>query len=158
MKLKRTETQIAAQQFRSRGYWVVGALVLCGLGILARAIDLQVLKHGFLAEQGAERFMRNARIPAHRGSVTDRFGEPLAVSTPVDTVWANASEVNTAPEKLPMLAKVLQRDPDWLTRRITSNLESQYLVLAKQLQPDGRCVAENAIGEHDVGTAVTHRG
>ena len=136
MKLKRTETQIAAQQFRSRGYWVVGALVLCGLGILARAIDLQVLKHGFLAEQGAERFMRNARIPAHRGSVTDRFGEPLAVSTPVDTVWANASEVNTAPEKLPMLAKVLQRDPDWLTRRITSNLESQYLVLAKQLQPD----------------------
>jgi len=136
MKLKRTETQIAARQFRSRGYWVIGALVICGLGILARAIDLQVLKHGFLAEQGAERFMRNARIPAHRGSVTDRFGEPLAVSTPVDTVWANASEVNTVPDKLPLLAKVLQRDPDWLSRRITSNLESQYLVLAKQLQPD----------------------
>ena len=128
MKLKRTETQTAARQFRQRGYWVTAVLVACALGILLRAIDLQVVKHGFLVEQGDERFMRNARIPAHRGSVFDRFGEPLAVSTPVETVWANASELAAAPDKFSTLAVAIGREQDWLTRRITSNLDSQYLV------------------------------
>ena len=136
MKPRRTEAQSAARQFRLRGYAVLTALAVGAAAIMVRAVDLQVLKHGFLAEQGAERFMRNARIPAHRGEVLDRFGEPLAVSTPVDTVWADPSELAASADQLPGLAKALQRDPDWLTRRVTSNLESQYLVLAKQLQPD----------------------
>jgi cell division protein FtsI (penicillin-binding protein 3) len=136
MKFRRTEAQSAARQFRVRGWFVLGALVLCAGAIVVRAVNLQVTKHGFLAEQGAERYMRNARIPAHRGQILDRFGEPLAVSTPVDTVWANPSELAAAPDQLARLAKALNRDVDWLTRRLTSNLESQYLVLAKQLQPD----------------------
>ena len=111
-------------------------LLLGAAGIMLRAVDLQVLKHGFLAEQGAERFMRNAKIPAHRGAVFDRYGEPLAVSTPVDTVWTNSRELAAAPEQFPRLAKALSRDREWLTRRVTTNLDSTYLVLAKQLQPD----------------------
>ncbi|HXQ64489.1 MAG TPA: penicillin-binding transpeptidase domain-containing protein [Steroidobacteraceae bacterium] len=136
MKWKRTEAQSAARQFRLRGWWVLAALALGAVAIVLRAVDLQVLKHGFLAEQGAERFMRNAKIPAHRGAIVDRFGEPLAVSTPVDTVWAIPSELAAAPDQLPRLAKALSRDREWLIRRVTSNLESQFLVLAKQLQPD----------------------
>ena len=136
MKWKRTEAQNAARQFRLRGLWVLGAIGAVAVGILVRAIDLQVLRHNFLAEQGAERFMRTAKIPAHRGAILDRFGEPLAVSTPVDTVWANPSELAAAPDQLPRLAKALGRDRDWLVRRVTTNEESQYLVLAKQLQPD----------------------
>jgi cell division protein FtsI (penicillin-binding protein 3) len=136
MKWKRTEAQSAARQFRIRSRFVLGALVLCAGAIVLRAVNLQVTRHGFLAEQGAERYMRNARIPAHRGQIVDRFGEPLAVSTPVDTVWASPGELAAAADQLPRLAKALSRDPEWLTRRVTSNLDSQYLVLAKQLQPD----------------------
>jgi cell division protein FtsI (penicillin-binding protein 3) len=136
MKPKRTEAQDQSKQFRGRALLILGALVLVGCGVVARAVDLQVLKHGFLAEQGAERYMRTARIPAHRGAIVDRFGEPLAVSTPVDTIWANPQELANAPEQFERLAKALNRDKAWLTRRVTSNLESQYLVLAKQLQPD----------------------
>ncbi len=136
MKLKRTEAQSAARQFRVRGWFVLAALVLCAGAIVARALNMQVINHGFFAKEGAERFMRNARIPAHRGQVLDRFGEPLAVSTPVDTVWADPSELKDSPEQIARLAKGLNRDVDWVTRRVTSNLESQYLVLAKQLQPD----------------------
>ena len=136
MKVRRTEAQNSAYQFKQRGWWVIGVLALVAIVVIGRAVDLQVLKHGFLAEQGAERFMRNAKIAAHRGAIVDRFGEPLAVSTPVDTVWVNPTELAAAPDQLPKLAKALGRDNDWLTRRVTSNLESQYLVLAKQLQPD----------------------
>jgi cell division protein FtsI (penicillin-binding protein 3) len=136
MKLKRTEAQSAARQFRVRGWFVLGALVLCAGAMVWRASYLQVYYKDFLEKQGNDRFMRNARIPAHRGQVLDRFGEPLAVSTPVDTVWANARVLVESPEQLARLAKALNRDVDWLTRRVTSNAESPYLVLAKQLQPD----------------------
>lgn len=136
MKWKQTEAQAEARQFRIRSLVVLGAIVVVAVAVVIRAIDLQVLKHGFLAEQGAERFMRTARIPAHRGAIVDRFGEPLAVSTPVDTVWVNPQELAQAPEQFGRLAKALSRDKAWLARRVSSNLQSQYLVLAKQLQPD----------------------
>jgi len=136
MKLKRSEAQSSARQFRLRGYWVVGALLLGASGIVGRAVYLQVLNQHFLAEQGAERYMRNASVPAHRGAILDRSGEPIAVSTPVDTIWAVPKELAGAADQLPVLAKELQRDEDWLVRRVTSNLDSSYLVLAKQLQPD----------------------
>ena len=136
MKMKRTEARSDARQFRVRGWFVLTALGLGALVIASQAVWLQVHKKKFLETQGEERFMRSVKIPAHRGAVIDRFGEPLAVSTPVDTVWANPQELAAAPDQLPRLAKALSRDREWLTRRITSNLESQYLVLAKQLQPD----------------------
>jgi cell division protein FtsI (penicillin-binding protein 3) len=136
VKWQRTEAQAEAHQFRVRSYVVLGAIVVVAIAVVVRAIDLQVLKHGFLAEQGAERFMRTARIPAHRGAIVDRFGEPMAVSTPVDTVWVNPQELAQAPEQFGRLAKALSRDKAWLARRVSTNLQSQYLVLAKQLQPD----------------------
>jgi cell division protein FtsI (penicillin-binding protein 3) len=136
MKLKRSEAQSSARQFRLRGYWVLGILLVAAGGLLGRAVYLQVLNQRFLAEQGAERYMRIASIPAHRGAILDRSGEPIAVSTPVDTVWVIPKELASAADQLPVLAKELQRDEDWLTRRVTSNLDSSYLVLAKQLQPD----------------------
>jgi len=136
VKHKRTEAKSDALQFRTRGWFVLGAIVLGAVAILSRAVDLQVFNHAILKERGDERFMRNAKIPAHRGAMVDRFGEPLAVSTPVDTVWAVPKDVAASADQLPRLAKALNRDPEWLTRRVTSNLDSQYLVLAKQLQPD----------------------
>ena len=136
MKWKRTEAQSAARQFRLRGWWVLGMLSLAAGAIVGRAVYLQFINQRFLAEQGAERFTRAMKIPAHRGAIVDRFGEPLAVSTPVDTVFANARELAAVPDRFAILAKALSRDREWLTRRIASDLDSQFLVLAKQLQPD----------------------
>jgi cell division protein FtsI (penicillin-binding protein 3) len=136
MKWKRSVGRDEAGQFRLRGRIVGGVLGLVAAALLARAVDLQVLKHGFLASQGEERFSRMQRIPAHRGSITDRYGEPLAVSTPVDTVWVDPAVLAGQPDQLPRLAKALGRDLTWLTRRVSSSLDSQYLVLAKQLQPE----------------------
>src|SRR5579859_2800212 len=77
------------------------------LGLVGRAVYLQVLDQGFLVGQGKERHLRVEEIPAHRGMILDRNGEPLAVSTPVDSVWMNPQELSEAPGKLPELAKVL---------------------------------------------------
>ncbi|MCX7055725.1 MAG: penicillin-binding transpeptidase domain-containing protein [Proteobacteria bacterium] len=136
MKLKRSEAQSSARQFRLRGYWVVGALLLGASGIVGRAVYMQVLSPQFFVDQGDERFMRNVKIPAHRGAILDRAGEPIAVSTPVDTVWVVPKELATAADQFSVLAKALQRDEEWLARQVTSHLDTPYLVLARQLQPD----------------------
>src|SRR5260221_368600 len=75
--------------FRLRLVVLFGLLLAAGVGLAGRAVQLQLLQHRFLASEGAARFTRVAAISAHRGTITDRYGEPLAVSTPVDSAWAN---------------------------------------------------------------------
>jgi cell division protein FtsI (penicillin-binding protein 3) len=114
-------------------------MVLIGLGatgLIARAIELQLLDHGFLAKQGDDRSMRVVKIVAHRGAITDRNGEPLAVSTPVDSVWVNPQELKDNIDELPRLAKALKEDQQWLARRITSNLDREFLYLVRHLPPE----------------------
>jgi cell division protein FtsI (penicillin-binding protein 3) len=115
---------------------VLGLVSLGALGLIVRAVDLQWLDHGFLVEQGDARSMRVAKIAAHRGTVTDRWGEPLAVSTPVDTVWANPQELNDNIDELPRLARALKLDRQFLARRITSNLDREFLYLERHMSPE----------------------
>jgi len=131
----RGRTESTPASFRWRVLTVFGALAIAASALVWRAIDLQLVDRGFLVSQGDARFSRVAEIAAHRGSVTDRFGEPLAISTPVDSVWANPKELALASDQLPRLAKALKRDKTQLERRITSNLDREFLYLARHLQP-----------------------
>ena len=111
-----------------------GVLTLAAAGLLWRAVNLQWLDRDFLQRQGDARIQRVADIAAHRGTITDRFGEPLAVSTPVDSIWANPRELAAAIDKLPQLAKALNRNKTELTQRITSNLDREFLYLSRHMQ------------------------
>jgi len=111
--------------------------IMCaGLLLEGRILYLQVLEADFLSAQGDDRHLRAVQISAHRGSITDRHGEPLAVSTPVDSIWANPQELRTAMERLGELARVLELDEDWLARRITSSLDREFVYLRRHLRPD----------------------
>jgi cell division protein FtsI (penicillin-binding protein 3) len=125
-----------AKSYRWRSI-VVLVLVLSGASLLvARAVELQLLDHGFLASQGDARSMRVVKIAAHRGAITDRNGEPLAVSTPVDSVWVNPQELNDNIDQLPRLARALKEDQQTLARRITSNLDREFLYLVRHMPPE----------------------
>ena len=91
---------------------------------------------GFLAKQGDDRSMRVVKIAAHRGAITDRNGEPLAVSTPVDSIWVNPQELNENIDQLPKLARALKEDQQTLARRITSNLDREFLYLVRHMPPE----------------------
>ena len=76
---------------------LVLTLLIAMVGALAwRIVDLHVFDHDFLKGQGDARSVRHIPIPAHRGLITDRNGEPLAVSTPVTTLWGNGKELQAA--------------------------------------------------------------
>jgi cell division protein FtsI (penicillin-binding protein 3) len=123
------------EQFRSRLRVVLGVLVLIAVALVARAVDLQLFDEGFLEGQGDARFTRVAKLSAVRGGIYDRNGEPLAASTPVDTVWACPPEVMRAADQIPRLAEALNRDKKWLTQVITSNLDREFVYLVRHMRP-----------------------
>ena len=112
------------------------AVVIGGVTLEGRVLYLQILKKDFLVGQGDDRHLRTVQISAHRGPITDRHGEPLAVSTPVDSIWAAPQELMPALDRLGDLAEVLDVEADWLARRITSNLDREFVYLRRHLRPN----------------------
>jgi len=111
-------------------------LVFCGFMVLAaRAFYLQGLHNDFLQQKGESRYARVVEISAHRGMVTDRNGEPLAVSTPVESVWASPADANLSTEQRFKLARLLGTDPAELRRRLADS-EREFVYLKRQLPPE----------------------
>lgn len=128
--------QQTAKRFVSRVALVLVFFGIAASSLLARAVHLQVLDKDFLNQQADTRHLRTEKISAHRGTITDRHGEPLAISTPVDSVWANPGELASAFDDLPKLAKALDTDAQSLTRRLTRSLDKEFVFLKRHLSPD----------------------
>ncbi len=134
--LRSTDSKhFGVEQFRGRLRWVLLALGAAGLGLIGRAVDLQLLDDGFLLKQGNARFARVAKLAAHRGAIYDRNGETLAISTPVDSVWINPAQLNQAAEQIPKLAEALNRDRQWLAQKVSSNLDRDFVYLLRHMNP-----------------------
>ncbi len=116
---------------------IVLALLALLVGVIAwRIVDLQVMDQGFLKGQGDARSVRHIPIPAHRGLITDRNGEPLAVSTPVTTLWGNPKELQAARARWPELAKALGQDAAVLSERLQSQASREFMYLVRGLTPE----------------------
>jgi cell division protein FtsI (penicillin-binding protein 3) len=146
----------APRSFRWRAHVLLAVLTLASAALLWRAVDLQLVDHGWLARQGDARFSRVLQISAHRGTITDRYGEPLAVSTPVDSIWVNPGELALAEEQIPRLAGALALDRQELTRRVTSNLDREFLYVARGRQP-AEAAEIKALGIPGVYTSREYR-
>ena len=83
---------------RFRAPVVFGILLVLFAVLIARSLYLQGIDNAFLQEQGSSRYSREIDMPAHRGRIVDRFGEPLAISTPVKSIWAFPDRVSPSPE------------------------------------------------------------
>lgn len=121
---------------RKRLVLVVGVLALATIGLIARAIDLQVLHQAFLQQQGDARFLRDVQIPVSRGTIYDRNGVPLAVSTPMLSLWANPDQVLQHDELIPELAKALGVNATDLTRKLQKRSGREFVYLRRLLPPD----------------------
>jgi cell division protein FtsI (penicillin-binding protein 3) len=115
---------------------VIGLLALMVGAICWRIIDLQVVDRDFLKGQGDARSLRHIPIPAHRGLITDRNGEPLAVSTPVTTLWANPKEMQAAKDHWPQLAAALGQNAQQLSERLTQQANKEFIYLVRGLTPE----------------------
>ncbi len=120
---------------RGRFLLVMGA-VGCAMALLAfRGVDLQVLNKDFLQQQGTARHLRVVSIVAHRGSILDRDGEPLAVSTPVDSVWVEPKEFMRAKSRWGELARVLEMDRKQLEKMLAGREHRGFVYIKRRIAP-----------------------
>lgn len=103
--------------------------------LIWRMVDLTVLHRQFLQGQGNARSLRVIDIPAYRGMITDRNGTPLAVSTPVESVWVNPKEFSPDEEQFMKLAKYLNLTPKQLSRKVVDAESREFLYLQRQSPP-----------------------
>jgi cell division protein FtsI (penicillin-binding protein 3) len=122
--------------YRGRRLLMLGVLAAAALLLVWRAVDLQVVRKDFLQGQGDARYLRVVSEPAHRGMITDRHGEPLAISTPVDSVWANPPALIQARDAWPRLAKVLDIKRNELERLLAAKQDKEFVYLKRRVTPD----------------------
>lgn len=117
---------------------VLGFMALGAVLVLGRAFELQIVERDFLIKEGDKRQIRTVEIPGHRGAILDRRGEPLALSAPVESVWAVPSALLESPRHVFALAHVLQRKP----REFEKFLQEQdrkkrkFVYLTEPISPD----------------------
>jgi cell division protein FtsI (penicillin-binding protein 3) len=126
---------------RWRYLLLVAVLLMLPVAGLWHIAGLQVLTDvdkgfQFLQGQGQARTVRTESIPAYRGVITDSRGEPLAVSTPVVTLWANPQVIDSTSPGLAELAKSLSMSRDELQQRLSRYSSKEFMYLARQVTPE----------------------
>ena len=120
-----------------RYFFVVALLMVLMLLLAWRAVDLQVVNKDFLRGEGDARFWWDVSVPAHRVMIVDLYGEPLSISTPVDSVWVNPQLFQPSHEQQKQLAKKLN-----IKRKKIGKLSSgrnrgrEFAYLKRHVSPD----------------------
>jgi len=118
-----------------RRRFVLGACGLLAGALGARAVDLQLLRSDFLRNQARVRHVRSVPLSAHRGMFLDRNGEPLAISTPVWSIWGDPGPLLAARELWPTLASALDMPLERLAERVTAAAGREFIWLRRRLTP-----------------------
>ena len=104
-------------------------------GLMGRGVYLQGIHNDFLQEKGKARYSRVIEVSAHRGMISDRHGEPLAVSTPVESVWASPQDVQANSHQVKKLAQILGVNIEELKSRLFDT-SRDFVYLKRLLPPD----------------------
>ena len=110
--------------------------VLIGFaGLFMRGIYLQSLHKAFLQQKGDARYSRTLVLQAHRGKISDRNGELLAISSPVESVWASPPDVMISKQQKNSLAKLLVIKTKDIDQKI-ANRKREFVYLKRRISPD----------------------
>jgi cell division protein FtsI (penicillin-binding protein 3) len=126
---------VALKLPRWRARLVLGFVMGLFAVMLGRAFFLQGMHDDFLQARGEARFTRVIEIPANRGVITDRDGEPLAISTPVESVAVTRDDLRMTDAQATALARLLETDVATLRRRISES-PRDFVFLKRQMPPE----------------------
>ncbi len=115
------------------------------VAVVGSALYRQVIDNEFLQHEGARRYLRVSEIPARRGMILDRNGEPLAVSTPVATVWADPRKLTGRQDVMRELAAALHLKSKDLIEKIESRPGRGFVYLKRRIGPDETVAVEEII-------------
>jgi cell division protein FtsI (penicillin-binding protein 3) len=119
--------------WRARFLFTVILLWFAVLG--ARAFYLQGMSTGFLQAKGELRYSRTIELSATRGMIVDRHNEPLAISTPVESVAASPADLEVTPEQMQELSRLLNVSVSEMSKKIEDR-EREFVYLKRLLPPE----------------------
>lgn len=133
-QVRRTESK-ALPSYTGRRHTVLVLFALAAAALVWRAVDQQILEKDFLQSEGSDRYLDRVEVPAHRGLITDRRGDVLALSTPVDSIAANPRVLGTDAQHILALAKALKINPEQLRAKLARYSRRHFVYLKRRLPP-----------------------
>lgn len=127
----------SAQDFQLRRQLLLGVLLTAMLALSGRALYLQVLDKEFLQDKGDLQHIGIVDVPAYRGQIKDRNGNPLAISTPVQSIWMNLRQIKKADlDKVAQMGKILGMTDKDLQTFLKKEAGKRFVYLKRQINPD----------------------
>ena len=133
---KKTKARTRRDPYRLRVATVLIVFAMVFSVLIARAVDLQILRRDFHDSEAKALQLRVVHTAARRGPITDRNDEPLAVSSPVDTIFAAPSRLAQARERIPELAEALGRTDESIMRDLSRYKNREFMYLKRHLAPE----------------------
>lgn len=126
-----------ALDFPVRRKVLLGAILTAMLTLASRAVYLQVLDKDFLQDKGDLQHVGIVDVPAYRGQIKDRNGEPLAISTPVQSIWMNLRQLkDSEQDKIKQMASILGMTDKDMQAFIKKEASKRFVYLKRQINPD----------------------
>lgn len=123
------------KSYAARFYFLIIVLFLGFCSLVWRLVDLSVINRSFLQQQSDARTVREINIPANRGMIMDRNGMPLAVSTPVDSVWVNPQMFMPTSKQSTEISKLLNISASSLQKKINKKKDAWFIYLKRHIPP-----------------------
>ncbi len=130
--------------FAGRHYFVLVALMLLFSSLVVRSAWLQVYNQEFLLDEGSQRQLRTIQTPAYRGSILDRFGSPLAISTPVDSVWVNPQQILLDKPGLKKVTEMLGVNYNLTLEKLKQRANKEFVFIRRRVEPE---LAKKAVSD-----------
>jgi cell division protein FtsI (penicillin-binding protein 3) len=139
MKYRRykNEATFFSHDYSKRRRVVLGAILLGMAALVYKAVDLQVFSKDFLQKEGDVRHVSEVPVSAYRGMIRDRNGAPLAISTPVESIWMNPQEfkITATRQQIKQLNRLLSLEDGKIEEYLTDP-HKQFAYLARQISPN----------------------
>ena len=138
-----------------RSQFIVACIALGFIGLVLRAVYVQVVGNAFFIKQGTVRFERQLDIPANRGRILDRNGLILASSVPMPSIWASPEEMQANASQLKNLSQLLNMPLPELKKKI-SDTRRKHVWLRRQVDENtGKKIKE--LGIHGIYTTMEYK-
>lgn len=125
-----------ASDFATRRKLLLGTMMLAMSILVGRAVYLQIFNKDFLQDKGDMQHVGVVPVPAYRGQIKDRNGEPLAISTPVQSIWVNPRQLKDSDsEKIGQMAKILSMPEKELRAVLAKEADKRFMYLKRHINP-----------------------
>ena len=132
---KKTNSHLFRNRFLIVLFFILGATIV----LVFRSFQLQYLERDFLNQQADARHIRTEKMASNRGSIFDRRGTPLAVSTPIDSVIINPKQFLSSTGnkgKVILISNILELETKEVSRRIEDKSSKSFMYLKRHISPN----------------------